>query len=58
MFNNDTLRTLAIEILKSKYDLKTLSEEDILNHYFNIWTNLKQANSKLPKPKIRIPETR
>lgn len=49
IFNADTIRELAMEILRTKYDLKTLSEEEALNHYFEIYKKLKDANSKLPK---------
>lgn len=54
MFTHDTLSTLALEILKNKCDLTISTNEEILKCYFEIWTELKTANSKLPKPKLKV----
>ncbi|MFT8352427.1 hypothetical protein [Clostridium saccharoperbutylacetonicum] len=52
MLNLDTIDSLALEILRNKCDLKSSSVSEILNCYFNIYKELKELNSKLPKVKI------
>ncbi|AEE91172.1 conserved protein of unknown function [Tepidanaerobacter acetatoxydans Re1] len=47
MFNNETLRALSLEILKSKCDLKNSSEEEILKFYLDIYASLQNANKTL-----------
>lgn len=52
--NTEILHTLALEILKSKCDISSSSEKDILTNYSNILTGLKEANKELPKPTIKV----
>lgn len=47
MLSSETLRLLALEILKSKCDLKTTDEEEIFKTYFEIWMKLKACNNEL-----------
>lgn len=49
IFNTETLREISLEILKSRCDLKTSSEEEILRMYFEIWSNLRKINQALKK---------
>jgi len=44
MLSSETLRIVALEILKAKCDLQTTNEKEILETYYSIWLQLKKTN--------------
>ena len=52
--NSDVLHKIALETLKSKINLAESNETEIIQAYYQIYTNLKQANDELPKSKINV----
>lgn len=51
---SESLEHLAFEILKAKYDLKSLSNADIYEHYWEIRKDLYQLDKDRPKSKSKL----
>lgn len=54
MFSNDTLRSLALEILKAKCDLSNSPNSEIFSSYLNIWNELRECNAKVSENKSAV----